>query len=327
LARAGCIVEDTAEETLAAVDHPLAQRLRRYRLARQRGGTYGADWLKHVADDGRVCAHWHPCGAKTGRMSSGQPNLQNVPRAGAYRRCFRAPPGRVLVQADFSQIELRIAAKVTGDEQMIAAFRRGEDLHTLTARRMTGQGQVSAAERQRAKPVNFGLIYGLGAASLRRKAQADYGLELSEADVARYRRAFFAAYPAVRRWHVHIRAEQATETRTLAGRRVVVKANDFFGAKANYVVQGTGGDGIKTALALLWERRGEVPGAFPVLAVHDEIVVECGEDQAEAVAIWLKQAMMDAMAPLIDPVPVEVEVKLGRTWGGDFPTPREGSAG
>jgi DNA polymerase-1 len=79
-------------------------------------------------------------------------------------------------------------------------------------------------------------------------------------------------------------------------------------------------------LALLWERRGGVPGAFPVLAVHDEIVVECAEDQAVAAAAWLKRAMVDALAALLEPVPVEVEVKVGRTWGGDFPAPREGSA-
>ena len=91
---------------------------------------------------------------------------------------------------------------------------------------------------------------------------------------------------------------------------------DRFTFKANTPVQGTGADGLKLALALLWERRAEMPGALPVLAVHDEIVVECGEDQAQQAAEWLKRAMVDAMAPLIDPVPVEVEVKVARTWGG-----------
>ena len=117
-------------------------------------------------------------------------------------------------------------------------------------------------------------------------------------------------------WHQQIRREQAAEVRTLAGRRVVVDRGGFYGAKANYVVQGTGGDGLKLALALLWQRRHEAPRAFPVLAVHDEIVVECDADQADAVAAWLKKAMVDAMAPLIAPVPVEVEVKVGTTWGG-----------
>jgi len=106
------------------------------------------------------------------------------------------------------------------------------------------------------------------------------------------------------------------ETRTLTGRRVLVDADGFYGGKANYMVQGTGGDGTKLALALLWERREQAPGAFPVLAVHDEIVLECDEDKAEAVKGWLEAAMRDAMASLIAPVPVEVEVKVARTWGG-----------
>jgi DNA polymerase-1 len=98
---------------------------------------------------------------------------------------------------------------------------------------------------------------------------------------------------------------------------VQVEAGGFFGGKANYAVQGSGGDGLKLALALLWERRHEVPGAFPVAVVHDEIVVEAGAEQVEAASSWLKQAMVDGMAPLLDPVPVEVELQAAPTWAGD----------
>jgi DNA polymerase-1 len=318
LALAGCTVPDTTDETLAAAGHPLADKIRQRREAQKRASTYGRDWLAHVAADGRVYAGWHQCGAKTGRMSSGEPNMQNIPRDPAYRRCFRAPGGRVLIKADYSQIELRIAAKVANEARMIEAYRQGEDLHTLTARRMTGKETVSKEERQLAKPVNFGLIYGLGTASLRRKAKTDYGLDLSEQDAARYRSAFFAAYPGIRQWHGRLKGEigRVTETRTLTGRRCLVEAATWHGARANYVVQGTGGDGIKLALALLWERRAEAPGAFPVLAVHDEIVIEADAGQADAAAAWLKAAMVDAMAPLLDPVPVDVEVSIAPTWGG-----------
>ena len=173
-----------------------------------------------------------------------------------------------------------------------------------------------ARDRKLAKPVNFGLIYGLGVNALRAKAKAEYGLDLTEDDARRFSRAFFESYAGIRRWHERIRRQGATETRTLAGRRVRVEADKFFGAKANYVVQGTGGDGVKAALALLWERREEVPGAFPVLAVHDEIVIECAESQVDEVTGWVRDAMRDGMAPLLDPVPVEVEVSAGRTWGG-----------
>jgi DNA polymerase-1 len=315
-AAAGVAVGDTADETLAALDHPLADLLRQYRDAKKRGTTYGRDWLQHVAEDDRVYAGWKQIGAKTGRMACREPNLQNLPRDPAYRQCFRPGAGRVLVKADYSQIELRIVAKVANESRMIEAYRRGDDLHVLTARRMTGKAGVSRQERQLAKPVNFGLIYGLGAPSLRRKAKTEYGLDLSEEDAQRYRRAFFDAYPAIQTWHHRIKRQRSTETRTLAGRRVLVDADGFFGAKANYVVQGTGGDGVKAALGLLWERRQQVPGAFPVMVIHDEIVVEAPADKSEDAAAWLKQAMLDGMAPLIDPVPVEVEVKTGPTWGG-----------
>src|SRR5262249_20271464 len=149
-------------------------------------------------------------------------------------------------------------------------------------------------------------LYGMGAKGFRVYARSNYGVELSLDEAERYRRAFFDAYPGLRRWHRSM-PEGETETRTLAGRRRagVRRVTE----KLNTPVQGTGADGLKEALALLWERRAEVPGAFPVLAVHDEIVIECGIDQADQVAAWLKQAMLDGMAPMVEPVPVEVEVK------------------
>jgi DNA polymerase-1 len=264
-----------------------------------------------------VYAGWKQIGCITGRMASASPNLQNLPGDRRYRACFVAPPGRVLVKADYSQIELRIAARVTGDKAMLAAYARGEDLHTLTARRMLGKAEVSAAERKLAKPVNFGLIYGLSAASLRRKAKAEYGVDLDTAEAERYRRAFFANYSGTALWHSQLRGQTDPAVRTRAGRRCLLPEKHFYGTRANYTVQGTGGDGLKQALALLWERRAQCPRAFPVLAVHDEIVVECDQEQAEAAAQWLKQAMIDGMKDLIAPVPVEVEVNVGQTWAGD----------
>src|SRR5262249_21256681 len=175
-------------------------------------------------------------------------------------------------KADYSQIELRIAAKITGDSRMLEAYAKGEDLHTLTARRMTGKEEVSKEERQVAKPVNFGLIYGMGARALCGKAKSDYGIDLSLEQAEAYRRAFFRTYAGVKRWHRSF-AEGTVETRTLAGRRRL--GVDRFTFKANTPVQGTGADGLKLALALLWERRHEMPGAFPVLGGHGETGIEC----------------------------------------------------
>jgi DNA polymerase-1 len=312
----GCDVPGTDDDTLAALGHPLAKHLRDYRAAKKRSTTYGPQWLKGSYRDCRVYAVWWQLGAGSGRMSCSAPNLQNVPRDQRYRRCFVAPPGRVLVKADFSQIELRIAAKVANEPAMIEAYRRGDDLRTLTAKQILGKDEVTKADRQLAKAVNFGLLYGMGARGFRRYARSHYGVELTEAQATKYRRAFFAAYPALRRWHATVGAtgDRPVETRTLAGRRCLNVGR--FTEKLNLGVQGTGADGLKAALALLWQRRADCPGAVPVLAVHDEIVVECDADRADAVAAWLRQAMLDGMAPLADPVPVEVEATTALTWGG-----------
>jgi DNA polymerase-1 len=317
----GFDLSSTQVETLAGIDHPLAKTVREYRRAAKLLSSYGPGWGKAAYHDGRLYTDWRQMGCITGRMACGDkrrglPALQTIPRINRYRACFRAPAGRVLVKADYSQIELRITAKVTGDRRMLNAYANGEDLHTLTARQMTGKTEVSDEERKKAKPVNFGLIYGQGAKRLWESAKAKYDLDLTEAEAAAYRRSFFELYHGVKRWHEGIRRQRATQTRTLAGRRVLVDADGFYGSKFNYVVQGTGGDGIKRALALLWERRHQCPGAFPVMVIHDEIIVEADAGQAGAAEAWLKAAMVDAMTPLISPVPVEVEAHIGQTWGG-----------
>jgi DNA polymerase-1 len=180
-----------------------------------------------------------------------------------------------------------------------------------------GVADVTKQLRQLAKALNFGLLYGMGAKGFRHYAKTNYGVELTEAQAASYRVGFFKAYPGLARWHQTVGRSRdlAEDTRTLLGRRV--RGVVHFSEKLNAPVQGTGADGLKTALALLWERREQVCGAFPVLAVHDEIVVECDEALAATVAKWLKTAMLDAMAPIIDPVPVVVDVKIDRTWGGN----------
>jgi DNA polymerase-1 len=314
---AGCEVSRTRDEDLAAAGHPLADLLRRYRTAKKRACAYGLKWLRHVGPGGRVYARWHQLGAAaSGRMSCAGPNLQNVPQ-GLHRSCVQAPAGRVLVKADFSQIELRIAAKLAGESNMLDAFRQGLDLHVLTARRLLGKDDVTKEDRKVAKSANFGLLYGMGKARYQTYARTKYGISLTLDEAAGYRRAFFATYPGLGDWHRSVgrQGDGAIETRTLTGRRRLDV--DRFAEKLNTPVQGSGADGLKVALALLWERRAEMPGAFPVLVVHDEIVIECDEGQADPACAWLRRAMLDGMAPLLDPVPVEVETTIARSWGGD----------
>jgi DNA polymerase-1 len=317
LAEVGVNVESTDDDHLAAVKHPLADLLRRYRAARKLGTTYGTDWAAHAAVDGRIYPSWNQLGNVAGRTSCSKPNLQQVPRDPRYRGCFRAPTGRLLVKADYSQLQMRIAAKVAGERKMLDAYQCGHDLHTLTARQITGKADVTKADRQLAKAVNFGLLFGLGAKGLRAYAKSNYGLELTEDDARRYRAAFFQSYPGLAAWHRREGQSRQKECRTLAGRRRLLDDKTPYTHRLNSPVQGTEADGMKLALALLWERRADCPGAFPVLAVHDEIVIEADAGQADAATEWLKKGMVDAMAPLVAPVPVEVEVKVSRTWGGD----------
>jgi DNA polymerase I len=261
------------------------------------------------------------CEADTGRMSCAEPNMQNIPsksRLRELRTCVVAPEGRVLVVADYSQIELRVAAKVAGEEAMLEAYREDKDLHTMTARSITGKEEVSEEERKLAKAANFGLLYGQGAEGLRKYARNSYGVEMSLSQAERYRERFFKAYPAIRSWH---RKEgksfgsRDNAARSLTGR---MRRVGRFTEKINHPVQGAAADGMKMALALLWERRDECPGAVPILAVHDEIVAECDEEDAEKVEGWLKKAMvegMDAVVNVTEPqVPIEVETSVSQTW-------------
>jgi DNA polymerase I-like protein with 3'-5' exonuclease and polymerase domains len=311
----GYPVERTDDDTLATIDHPLAEHLREHRSAVKRSGTYGDNWLRHVEDD-RVYPGWRQIGAgSSGRMSCAEPNVQQLPRDPRYRRCFVAPPGRVLVQADYSQIELRLAAKIAPEPTMYQAYKRGEDLHLNTARAILGVQHDSKAQRQLAKALNFGLLYGMGVPSLARYAQSNYGLTLSEAEAHDYRRKFFATYPGLAQWHRREGATpQAITTRTVLGRqrRDVLR----FTEKLNTPVQGSGADGLKAALALCWERRHQVPEVKLVLAIHDEIVLEVDQDDAIETQAWLVQVMIDGMQPYCNPVPVEVESRIVSTWGG-----------
>lgn len=314
----GHSVDHTAEATLQAlrVADPVVDLLLAYREAAKRAGSYGIEFLRHVhGRTGRIHAAYRQIGAATGRMACNTPNLQQVPRDPAYRACFRPNAGRVLVKGDYSQIELRLAAQISGDRNMRAAYQRGEDLHSLTAAAITGKAldAVSKEDRQLAKAANFGLLYGMGAARLRDYARDGYGVTLSEGEANRVRDAFFAAYPGLRAWH-RSQSDGVIETRTLAGRRRIGISS--FTEKLNSPVQGSGADLLKLALARLWEYRDEVPGTAPVLCVHDEIVLECEAADAPDVAAWLKQQMEAAGAGLLPDVPVVAEVTIAEDWSG-----------
>jgi DNA polymerase-1 len=321
----GVDLPDTRDETLAlyAKDHDFIAALRSYRKVSKLVSTYGAAWLESgYYQDGRIYASWRQLRAATGRMACDHPNLQNIPRSGPLRSYIRAPEGHVFVIADYSQIELRIAAKISGDSEMLAAYSEGRDLHTLTAQSLTGRTEVSKDGRKLAKAINFGLLYGMGTKGFQSYALKSYGVRMSLEQAALYRKRFFETYPGLKEWHDGERRtwqRGETETRTLIGRRRmdILKLTD----RLNAPVQGTGADGLKLALALLWERRGECPGAIPILVCHDEIVVECDAEQAVDVPAWLEKAMVEGMDVVLNNAdevrtPVEIDTRIASSWGG-----------
>ncbi len=320
LAGLGVAVDSTSEEALAAVAgrHPVIPCLLAYREAQKLVGTYGVTFARHVHPlTGRIHASYHQIGAATGRMSCSGPNLQQVPRSSEYRACFRPPAGRVLVKADLSLIELCVAAEISGDDRMIAAITEGQDLHRLTAAALFGKppADVTKEERSFAKSVNFGTVYGQGLDGLVATA-ARHNLTLSKTEARGFQDRFTAAWPQLTRWRRQQLRGTAADVHAQSGRVRRLTGKEPGTVRANTPIQGTAADGFKAALALLWQTRARCPSAVPVLAVHDELVIECDERDAEAAAGWVSECLVEGMRQFLTRVPVRVEVTISRDWSG-----------
>lgn len=320
LARAGIPVPNTSEETLKANNDgriiPLILDLR----AREKLAQQTQSLLDCVEKDGRIHGRFDPTGTATGRFSSKQPNLQNIGR-GEIRSCFIARDGCSLVVADYSQIELRVAAAIAGETKMIEAYCRGEDLHKATAAAVLGKplDQVTKEDRQLAKAVNFGLLYGQSARGLVKYAASSYGVALSEEDARDIRDRFFRTYGHLRQWHgeSHVKAENGIgEVRTVSGRRRLIPESasewEQFTALVNTTVQGSCADGMKRAMVLLAQRLPS--GAQIISTVHDELIIETEASLAAQVKESLESTMREAMAALFPQVPIEVEANICRSW-------------
>jgi DNA polymerase-1 len=318
-------VKDTASSTLSDLPDgdPLIPTLLAFRDASKRASTYGEKWLEQHLHPvtGRIHADYLQLGAMSGRMSCTKPNVQNLPRSAEYRGSIQPEPGRCLIKADFSQIELRLAAIIAGENAMISAFQSGHDLHTVTAARLLGidLAAVTKDHRQLAKALNFGLLYGMGAERLQAYARQNYKVAMSPREAAMHRRRFFDAYPDLKRWHqkrsAKLRNAVSIETRTMTGRRRLNTSR--YTESLNTPVQGTGADGLKAALGRLFVHRHEVPEARLVACVHDEVVAECPVETAEQTAQWLNRHMTTAMRDIVgDAVPIVAETVIGQDWYG-----------
>jgi DNA polymerase-1 len=321
----GLPVTGTAKDVLIPyIADEFVAKLFEYRRAANRAQTYGERWLRHLhLGTGRVHADFIQLGSGPGRMSCKKPNLQNIPREAAYRKLFRAPEGCRLVKADYSQIELRLAAIIAPDEVMLQAYcaATADDLHIQTAAALLGlpTDQVTQEHRQLAKAVNFGLLYGMGAPKLQEYAWEEFGVRLSEAEAYQHRTRWLELYPGIRQWHQsvgqRVERRRSIETRTLYGRQRM--GITYVPDALNSPVQGSGADGVKLALVRLFEHRNDVPHARLINAVHDEVLAECPTEEAEETAAWLKTHMETAMQEVVKgQVPTPVEIHIGQSWGG-----------
>lgn len=303
--------------------HPIVPMILEYRTLSKLSSTYVDSLLKQIHADGRVHSIFKQTETRTGRISSTEPNMQNIPvrkeLGREMRRFFIAREGCLLVDADYSQIELRVLASVCGDENMQQAFLSGSDIHTSTAAQVFGLPEdfVSPEMRSAAKAVNFGIIYGIGPFSLSK----DIGVSVAEAK--RYIQSYLDNYPKVTEFMNKTVAdgEKNGYVSTIFGRRRYIpelsasnKNVQAFGKRAamNAPIQGAAADIIKLAMVKVYRRlKAELPEVHLILQVHDELILEAPEAQAERAAALLKEEM-EAAVKLA--VPLTVDVHTGKSW-------------
>lgn len=302
---------------------PIVEAVLEYRQYAKLKSTYADGLLKALDPDGRVRTSFQMTVTATGRLSSTEPNLQNIPTrtdlGSEIRKMFVPDPGWVLVDADYSQIELRLLAHISADAAMVEAFCSGGDFHAETAAKVfhVPTDQVTHEMRRQAKAVNFGIVYGISAFSL----SQDIGVSVAEAKA--YMDAYFATFRGVRAYmdRVVSKAKEDGYVETLFHRRrdlPELKSSNFnlrsFGERValNMPIQGTAADIMKLAMIAVWKRlRKEQLHARLVLQVHDELIVECPQEEAAAVAALVKQEMEQVVHLS---VPLTADAHWGKNW-------------
>ena len=303
--------------------HPVVADVIEFRQLSKLKSTYADGLLAEIAEDGRIHTTFQMMTTATGRLSSTEPNLQNIPvrseLGSELRKMFVAAPGNLLIDADYSQIELRILACISGDEAMQEAFRSGEDIHTVTASQVfhVPPDQVTSEMRRKAKAVNFGIVYGISRFAL----AEDIGVSRKEAD--EYMNRYFERYSGVRRYMDSI-VEQAKRNgfvSTILGRRRYLPELQSpvyniraFGERValNAPIQGASADLIKLAMIHVFRRlKQENLRSKLILQIHDELVIESPKEETDAVRKLLKEEMEQVQSLA---VPLIAEVGIGPDW-------------
>ena len=306
-----------------APEYPVVKKILRYRMLTKLNSTYALGLAAYIQADGRIHGSFHQTITATGRISSANPNLQNIPirteMGSRVRAVFVPAPGKVFVDADYSQIELRILAALSGDENLIAAYRDAVDVHAVTASQVfhVPLDEVTPLQRRNAKAVNFGVVYGISAFGL------SEDLSISRNEAKEYINRYFESYPEVKRF-LDRQIKEAKEygfTRTLFGRiRPVpeLKSSNFmqraFGERVamNAPIQGTAADIMKIAMVKVRRApESENLDARIVLQIHDELLVETDETVAPRVLELLKETMRNAAELRVS---LEVDAHIGNSW-------------
>jgi DNA polymerase I len=304
-----------------ALQYPVVAKLIEYRTMQKALTSYGQNMIEFInPKTGRLHADFRQIGAPTGRFACTNPNIQQVPHAAEYRRCFMGyPEGRQLIIADYSQIELRILAEFSGDEAFTNAFKSGADLHRVTAAQVFGvaEDQVTKEQRDFAKRLNFGVVYGIGA----QRFSMMTGLGVPEAE--NVLRRYFATY---RKLDAYLResanrAVDEKQARTGSGRLVRFNYDPSDRQQIsmtqrngkNAPIQGTSADILKRALRLLNDELRDTSAGI-VNIIHDEIVVEADESEAQTVSAKVERAMTAAGEEYLHNVPVKVEYQIACEW-------------
>jgi DNA polymerase-1 len=310
-------------------EHPIVPLILEYREIQKLLSTYVEAIMSKVSEDGRLRATFMQTGTTTGRMSSRDPNLQNLPSQNdtegvTIRHAFVAPQGKKLVAFDYSQIELRIAAMLSGDEDFVSVFTQGKDIHAAVASRVFGvpEAEVSKEMRRQAKVINFGILYGMGVNALKDN------LGTGRAEAQTFYEGYFAAYPTLAGYLEKTKSDAAKTgyTQTALGRRryfpAILSKIPYLRASAermaiNAPIQGTAADVIKAAMVSIdkeikrlgWEGRVRM-----ILQIHDELVFEVEEDAVEAVSAAVVSAMESALpSDITRGVPLSVNASVGDT--------------
>jgi DNA polymerase-1 len=291
--------------------------------------TFGLKLVDQLSGvSGRLHPNFSLTGTATGRLSSSSPNIQGFPRKAAFREIVSAPTDRTLVVADYNAMELRVAAQIAGETKLIEGFRDGLDPHRLTAAIILrkSESEVTKDERQLAKAVNFGLLFGQGPKGLSAYAEKTYGVKMSLDEAKVYREEWFAAYPAFKLWQTsHDRQSYASLSVKTPSGRVRSWTNREWGVQGGYKsteayntpIQGGAAECILVAMSKIVKGLSErVPGAALIASVHDELIVECFEADGPLVARLLEDAMKFGFSEIFPGAPTNglVEARVTKTW-------------